>query len=336
MTPHPETFLVTGGTGFLGDQLVRQLLAAGHTVRVLARSQDEDLIALGATWHRGSILDKDLLEAAADGVDGIFHLAGRVEHTRAKGFEALREIHVRGTMAVLKAAKAASARVVYASTCGTVACSRSPEPFGEDASLKRDLAAGWPYYLTKIEAEQEALPWAEAQGVELITMRPSLLLGPGDKRLSSSRTILDFLDKKIPFIPGGGLNIVDVRDVADAFEAAMAQGGPGHTYLIGATNLTLAELFDHLARLSGVPAPRLKLPYALAHTGARLGSKLMGAFGKHDPGLDPVVVEMANHFWYLDDAAARRDLGWNPRPLEDTLRDSIAWVRAHKEALREV
>ena len=130
------------------------------------------------------------------------------------------------------------------------------------------------------------------------------------------------------------MNIVDVRDVAEVFMAAMERGKAGQTYLIGATNLTIEDFFAKLAKLSGVAAPRLKVPYALAHAGARAGSRLLGIFGKSDPGLDPAVVEMASHFWYLDDSAARSDLGWDPRPLEETLEESIKWVSAHRDTLR--
>mgnify|MGYP000698811857 CR=1 FL=1 len=329
-TPSPQTYLVTGGTGFLGQTLVRRLLSAGHNVRVLARSKDMGLINQGAQWHQGSILDRHLLSQATQDGDGVFHLAGRVDHTRRDGFEPFRRLHVEGTLAVLEAALLQNARVVYASTCGTVAVSRDPAFIAnEDTPYQRDTVAPWPYHSTKVEAEEAALDFANRKGLELITMRPSLLLGPGDTRLSSSRTLVDFVARKIPFVPEGGLNVVDVRDVAAAFDLGMTLGRPGATYLVGARNMTLAALFDQLQRLTGVPAPKLKIPYKAAHAATRSATWGLGLIGRYDPGLDPVLVELAHHHWYLDSSAARHDLGWTTRPTEETLKDALEWLAQH-------
>lgn len=321
MSQATRTILVTGGTGFLGETLVGKLLAAGHNVRVFSRSEPFWAEDHGASWVKGTVLDGVGLRRAAKGVDTVFHLAGRVLHSRRDGYADLRELHVTGTANAVQAAYEAGARVVAASTSGTVAVQERPDgPTGDDAPYATHLVRRWPYYLTKIEAEHALFDRAAALDVEVVAMRPSLLLGPGDRRLSSTRIVADFVEGKIPVVPSGGLNAVDVRDVADAFVAAMEHPSPRTSYLLGASNLRFSELFAALERLSGVKAPRLRLPYGLLRTGAALAT---AALHEASPA-DPVEIEMTRRFWYLDAAAARADLGFAPRPLDETLADTLA------------
>ena len=325
---------MTGGSGFLGAHLVGELLEGGHRVRVLARSPAPGLAARGAEVLKGSVTDADAVAAAMAGVDGVFHLAGVVEHSRrAPG--RLVEASGQGTAQVLQSASDAGVRrVVYASTSGTVAVSRDPDFMGTDASpYARECVQDWPYYANKIESEVAGRRQAKDLGLDLLVMRPSLLLGPGDSRLSSCRSVLDALDGKVPFVPSGGLNFVDVRDAAGAFAAAMSRGRPGASYILGGANLTFREYFMKIADLSGRAGPRLCIPswlgwfpWALAW----LASKVAALFGAWDPSLDPVVVEMSQHYWYADPEAARQDLGFAPRDPDATLQDTIKWLRNNR------
>ena len=324
---------MTGGTGFLGAHLVGELLGGGHEVRVLARSPSPGLAARGAEVLQGSVTDAQAVAAAVDGVDGVFHLAGVVEHSRREPGR-LAEVSGLGTAQVLESASRAGVpRVVYASTSGTVAVSRDPDFVGTDKSpFAEECVREWPYYASKVASEVEGRRQAEQLGIDLVIMRPSLLLGPGDARLSSCRSLLDAIRGKVPFVPPGGLNFVDVRDASAAFSAAMTRGRPGASYLLGGANLPFREYFRRIAELSGCPGPRLRvprwlgwLPWALAW----LASKFGALFGVWDPSLDPVVVEMSQHFWYLDPAAARQDLGFVPRDPDATLRDTIEWLQAN-------
>eukprot|EP00898_Chlorokybus_atmophyticus_P004473 jgi/Chlat1/5026/Chrsp32S08953 len=323
-------YVVTGGTGFLGEHVVRELVHKRHHVRVIARSgfhpnssdlHNNDLVTL----IPASVLSPPAdLAAHLANADGVFHLAGAVEHTRRAGeVEKMRQLHVTGTINVLEAANLAGVRrVVYASTSGVVAVSKDPAFVADDtASYAEKVVSAWPYYSTKLEAEKAALACAKRLGVELVVMRPTLLLGPGDWRLSSSRTVLDLLTGQVPLIPSGGLSLVDVRDAAVAFVEAMRSGRPDATYLLGAGNLTLADYFG-------------RVPDEMAFAMAAAATGIKGLFGRWDPSLDPVVVEMSQHFWYCNASLARRDLTFKPRPVDETVADTVSWLQTNMAAPR--
>lgn len=293
--------------------------------------------------------------------------SGVVEHSRRNDGPIV-NTNVDGTLRVLEVAAQRSIRVVYASTSGTVAVSSDPSFIARDDSPYAEaITANWPYYSSKIEAEKRALQIAREKGVELvrwqphtqrvhmyvhryrfypsfctmstyvtalynvqICMRPSLLLGPGDKRLSSTRSVHDMMKGKIPILPCGGLSFVDVRDAADAFAAAMHKGQPGRTYLLGGPNWTFERYFQRIEELSGCGAPKLKVPVPVARTFAAVASKALGLIGMWDQSLDPVVVEMSASFWYLDAVRAREELGFTPRDADVTLSDTISWIRQNQ------
>ncbi len=326
-----KTYLVTGGTGFLGQHLVRQLITQDKAqVRILARSRDRALERLGATFFRGSVLQPAQLQEAMRGIDGIFHLAGKVERDIQRA-HTLFTLHVTGTRNVLEAAvEHGVKRIVVASTSGTVAVTEDGRVIPNDESEHAtELVQGWPYYLSKVYAEKTALALAERKGLELILMRPTLLLGPGDSRLSSTKDVLQFLQGNIPFMPSGGLSFVDVRDTAEAFRTAMERGRPGASYLLGAANLTFEAFFERLEHISGVPRPKITVPNQAARFGSRLLGSAIKLTGK-TPDLDPVSVEMSQHFWYLDWSAAMRELDFQPRDPGQTLYDTVQWLRTNQ------
>ena len=257
--------LVTGGTGFLGSHLLR--LLAGHSdpesarrVRVLAHSTPPAWVrALGVEIAEGSVGSPDDMKRALDGVGEVYHLAGLVSHLPSDGHK-MYAVHVDGTRVVCEAAAVAGVRrIVMASTSGTVAVSRRADDVAdEDAPTPMDLVARWPYYASKLYQEETARR-ACGDKVELVTLNPSLLLGPGDDRLSSTRPILQFIARDIALMPAGGLNVVDARDVAALMPVAMSRGTAGARYLVGAVNWTFAELFGRLERLTKIPAPKVKI-----------------------------------------------------------------------------
>ncbi len=327
------TYLVTGGTGFLGQHLVRQLLRDDQAqVVVLARSRDRSLERLGARFVKGSVLEPEDLDAALQGVDGIYHLAGKVERNLERS-HTLHTLHVTGTRHVIEAAgRAGVRRVVVASTSGTVGVTRDGHTIPDDrAEHATEIVKGWPYYLSKVYAERAAIAAARRAKVELILMRPTLLLGPGDERLSSTRDVKLFIDGKIPIVPPGGISFVDVRDTAAAFRAAMERGRPGAAYLLGAANMTMEAFFERLENISGVRRPFARVPQGAALFGARLLDATLNALGRSSD-LDPISVEMSQHFWYIDWSAAIQDLGFQPRDPGETLYDTVQWLRAHGQA----
>jgi dihydroflavonol-4-reductase len=319
--------LVTGATGFLGSHLVASLLAAGDLVVALCREDEPELADQGVTVVRGDVLDRARVALAARGCEGVYHAAGKVSRKESDA-EELYRVHVEGTRSVLAASREAGVRrVVVASTSGTVAVSADPDHIGtENDETPEALIARWPYYRSKLYAERLALAANDA-GFEVVCVNPTLLLGPGDVRGSSTDDVRRFLERRIPAVPPGGLSFVDARDAAQGMLLAMEKGRPGARYLLGACNLTLRELFARLARLSGVRAPWLPMPRSpeLARMSAKLFDGSIMPF--LDIGVDPISMEMAHYFWYLDASLAEKELGWSPRDPSLTLGDTVEDLR---------
>jgi len=325
-------YLVTGATGFLGGHLVARLRDLGHDVVALVRSagdEEDALAAKGAIVLRGDVLDPASVRDAASGCGGAFHCAGKVSRD-PKDAEELYRVHVEGTKTVVDACKAAGVgRVVVASSSGVVAVSDDPDHIGcETDETPIGLVSRWPYYRSKLFAEQAALARSTA-GFDVVSVNPTLLLGPGDLRGSSTEDVRLFLEQKIPAVPQGGLSFVDARDAAEAMRLAMEKGQPGERYLVGACNLTIREFFRRLERVSGVRAPWVPMPRAPEVTRA-LGpaiERLTAKVGLTMP-VDPVSLEMAQYYWYLDATRAETVLGWTPRDPGATLADTVNDLRA--------
>lgn len=319
--------LVTGGTGFLGEHVVACLRERGHDVRVLARSRSPLLDDLDADLVRGDLLSGPALAEALAGCEAVMHLAGMVSRDPDDGRRMMR-VHVDGTRRVLEHMREAGVgRMVLASTSGTVAVSKYEEILDEEAGYATELVAGWPYYASKIYQEKLAFSLGAELGVEVVAVNPSLLLGPGDRRISSTTDVLRFLRRQIPAVPGGGMSFVDVRDAAAATVAALDQGRAGERYLLGGPNWTMAEFFGRLSRAAKVPPPRLRLPGTLARLGASVIEHVYRARGESEPPVDRISVEMAQHYWWLDASKARRELGFESRDPGLTLVDTVSYLR---------
>lgn len=320
--------LVTGGTGFLGSALVPLLRAGGHRVRLLQRSAAPEAEALGAEVVRASVSDAGAVGAALGGVGCVLHLAGQVSFDPADP-AAMYELHVQGTRKLLEACAAAGVRrFVLASSSGTIAVSREERLATEEDRYPIALVGAWPYYLSKIFQERTALRFFEDTGLPVVVLNPSLLLGPGDARLSSTDVVFKFMERRIPAMPTGGLSFVDVRDAAAAFAAAIEKGRPGERYLLGGANMTFRELFARLERLTGIAAPRVTLPTAVNVAGAKLLEKLHEWRGTETP-LDPRSAEMGERFWYCDSRKAERELGFTARDPQETLFETVRWLDEH-------
>jgi dihydroflavonol-4-reductase len=321
-------YLVTGSTGFLGTHLIDHLLQKGHEVVALCRQEAPEIASRGALVRLGDVLDGASVRAAAEGCVGVFHCAGKVSRRREDA-EALYRVHVEGTKTALDASREAGVkRAVIASTSGTVAVSRAPEVLDETAPAPTELIAGWPYYRSKLYAERAALDRSGA-GFEVVSVNPSLLLGPGDVHGSSTSDVVSFLERKVPLVPAGGIAFVDARDAAEAMWLAMEKGRAGQRYLVNASNMTLDAFFGRLSRISGVPAPKLRAPRSVLL--AKAGAELLKRASKHVPlqfELDAVSAEMAQHFWYVDASKARKELGWSHRDPMETLSETVEDLRA--------
>lgn len=317
--------LVTGGTGFLGRHVVRTLVARGHAVRVLVRSDGAALARDGATPVKGDVLDRATLGPAVEGAEAVIHLAGVVAHQGSA--TRLFDVHVTGTRNLLEACagRPGLQRFVHVSSSGTVAVSESPVVHKDDAPWATHAVRRWPYYLSKLYGEKVA---RERTDVPVVVVSPSLLLGPDDEGLSSSRVLVRFLRREVAAVPPGGLSFVDVRDAAEAVVAAVARGRVGERYLLGGANMTLEAFFVLLGKISGVPAPALRVGADLT---SRVSDVLGALEGIADDGSDEgPAYAMANHFWYVDSTRAQKELGFAPRPADATLRDAVAWLRGRE------
>jgi dihydroflavonol-4-reductase len=325
--PLPKT-LITGGTGFLGTHLLGQLVEAGvEGLRVMAGSVPQRLRELGVEAIEGSITNPEDVRRAVEGVTEVYHLAGRVSREAGDAREMMK-IHVDGTRLLCEAARAAGVKtIVMASSSGTIAVTETGEEMPDESwPPPLDIISRWPYYASKYYQEQVALENFSGRGQRLVILNPSLLLGPGDERLSSTKVILDFLARKLTAVPRGGLSFVDVRDAAAAFRRAMQDGKHGERYLLGSVNWTFEKFFGRLERITKTAGPRLSLPKSLTVAGSKFVDALFRQWNMASP-VEAEAIEMAEHFWYLDAGKARDELGFAPRDPAQTLNETVVYVR---------
>lgn len=322
-----KKILITGGTGFLGTHIVRQLLDAGQrNLRVMASSVPDWMTDSGIEPAIGSVTDREDVAAAVKNVSAIFHLAGKVSRDNEDA-SAMNKIHVEGTRLLCEAAKEAGVQtLLLASSSGTIAVSEDEQIFEETFPQPVEVFSRWAYYASKYYQERTASENFDGDGRKLVILNPSLLLGPDDERLSSTKPVLDFLGRKIPYTPSGGLNFVDARDAASAFISGLEKGSHQEKYLLGAANMTLADFFGRLERLSGVSAPMLKVPRKLAMAGSSMIESVFKNWGKASP-VAAKEVEQAEYFWYFDTSKAEGELGFSPRDPQETLQDTISYLR---------
>jgi dihydroflavonol-4-reductase len=319
--------LITGGTGFLGSHLVRQFVDAGEkNLRVMASSVPEWMTDGGVEACVGSVTDVDDVANAVKGVSLIYHLAGKVSRDNSDA-SLMNEIHVQGTRILCEAASEAKVKTfVLASSSGTIAISEHNEVVDETYPPPMELISRFAYYASKFYQERAALRDFDGKGKKLVILNPSLLLGDGDERLSSTKPVLDFLARKIPFTPSGGLNFVDVRDAAAAFINAPAKGKHQEKYLVGAENMTFERFFGRLERLSGISAPSIKVPKSISVPGANIIDSLYRNWNRTPP-FELKEVEQAELFWYFDSSKAKETLGLETRDTQETLYDTIKFLR---------
>ena len=327
ITKTEKRILITGGTGFLGTHIVRNFLAYGETnLKVMASRVPEWMKDAGIKAVEGSVTDRETVAKACKNVSAIFHLAGKVSRDNDDA-ASMNKIHLEGTRMLCEAATEAGVQtLVLASSSGTIAVSEDEQIVDETFPQPIEILTRWAYYASKYYQERAAIENFKADGQKLVIMNPSLLLGPDDERLSSTKPVLDFLGRKIPYCPSGGLNFVDARDAAAAFISALEKGQHQEKYLLGAANMTFEQFFGRLERLSGVSAPMLKVPKKLAMAGSSVISSIYKNWGKASPVM-PNEVEQAEYFWYFDSTKAEEELGFAPRDPQETLQDTINYLR---------
>jgi dihydroflavonol-4-reductase len=314
--------LVTGATGFLGSTLIPMLRLAGHEVRALVRSGAQ---VADAESVKGDVRDVESLRRALDGVEGVYHLAGLVSRDPADARK-MYELHVDGTRnLLLEAQRAGVSRVVLASSSGTIGVSRTRRVATEEDDYPIEAVGRWPYYLSKIYEEKIAIELSR-RGLPVVVLNPSLLLGPGDARMSSTQDVFRFLMGRIPVMPRGGISFVDVRDAAAAFVAALTRGNPGERHLLGAANWEFDEFFARLGRIAHRPPPLLRMPSPVKIAAAHWLERWARERGR-EPDLPASDVEMGECWFFIDSSKSERLLGFSPRDPLETLSETVRYVR---------
>jgi dihydroflavonol-4-reductase len=332
--------LVTGGTGFVGANLVRELLADGHTVRVLARRGGDRRALEGAPVQivEGDLLDAASLRTAVAGARHVYHVAADYR-LWAPDLRVLYRANVDGTRHLLAAAAEAGAeRIVYTSTVGAVGIPKDGTPGDETTAVSLADMVG-AYKASKFLAERVADEFA-ARGAPVVIVNPSAPIGPWDvKPTPTGQMIVDFLDGKMIGSVDTGLNIVHVRDVARGHILAAQKGRVGERYILGHRNLSLLEIFRMLSALTGVPAPRFRVPYAVAWLAAA-GMEGLSRLTGRPPQVPLTAVRMARKRMYFSAEKAIRELGLPQTSAETALADAVGWftergyLRARRRAGR--
>ena len=323
------TTLVTGAAGFVGSHVTRQLVSAGQSVRVLVR-RGSNLAALGGLHvecFEGDLRDTSSLESAMLGVRRVYHVAADYRLWTPRP-EEIYETNVEGTRRLLAAAKNAGVeRIVYTSTVATIAVPRHGALPNEDTRATVDEMIGH-YKRSKFLAEQVAVE-AAADGIPVVIVNPTAPVGPWDwKPTPTGRIILDFLKGKMPAYVDTGLNVAAVEDIAAGHLLAAEKGRIGERYILGARNMTLKQILDALSAITGRPAPRVRLPHAVA-LAAGYADQLFSRLAGREPQIPVEGVKMSRHRMFVESDKAARELGYQPTSVEAALERAVRWYELH-------
>jgi dihydroflavonol-4-reductase len=340
------TTLVTGAAGFLGSHVVRQLVGRGESVRVLLRpsSSNKAIADLPLEYVTGDLRDVASLQRAMAGIRHVYHVAADYR-LWAKKPQDIYDSNVGGTKNLLAAARQAGVELlIYTSTVATIAVDRhaigntnpdkaSPpaNAFGdlpnESTEAKIEEMIGH-YKRSKWQAEAEVLTEAK-KGLPAIVAMPTTPVGPWDwKPTPTGKIIVDFLNGKMPGYVETGLNFVSVEDCAAGHLLVAERGKIGERYLLGAENLTLKKLLDTLAEITGLPAPRLKIPHGLAMTAAYAETAFSRLLGR-EPQIPVEGVKIARHMMFVDASRAQRELGFRAAPVAEALERAVRWYESN-------
>lgn len=320
------TTLVTGASGFLGSHVARQLVSHGETVRVLMRpsSTNRAISDLSLEYVTGDLRDPASLDRAVAGVQYIFHVAADYRLWARKSRE-IYDSNVSGTKNLLAAAKRAGSgleKFVYTSTVATIAVDRSELP-NERTQARLDEMVGH-YKRSKWVAEQEVLNAAK-EALPVVIAMPTTPVGPGDwKPTPTGKIILDFLNGRMPGYVETGLNFVGAEECAAGHLLVAEKGTVGERYLLGAENLTLKQLLDALAKITGLRAPSLKIPHGMALGVAYMNTAFSRLLGR-EPQIPVEGVKIARHNMFVDASRAQRELGFQPGSVAAALERAVRW-----------
>ena len=317
--------LVTGATGLVGSAVAKELIARGHAVRALVRATSKlsNLEGIGVELARGDVLDAASVRAALAGCEGVVHAAGipRIGGPPAQ----LHAVNVEGARIVLGAAlEAGVSRAVLTSSTAVLGGTRTPSVADERTPGNAEALA-IPYFTSKVQGERSGLALVE-RGLPLVVVRPSFVLGPGDVLGSSAAIVVGLARHRVPAFVDGGASFCDVRDVAKGHVEALLRGRPGEVYLLGGHNLEMREMIPRTCALAGVKPPP-QMPSSVAFAAAAVQeavAKLTG--GRSATTRD--LVRAASLHTFVSSAKAVRELGYQIRPFDDMVKDTLRFALA--------
>jgi dihydroflavonol-4-reductase len=321
---------VTGATGFLGSHVARVLAEQGAQLRLLVRPTSDlrNIADLNAERVEGDLRDPASIEKALAGCDALFHVAADYR-LWVQDPEQMYRSNVEGTRALLEAARRQGVRrVVYTSSVATMGFSSNGALADENSPVSLADMIGH-YKRSKFMAEQVAFEAARS-GVDVVVVNPTTPIGERDlKPTPTGRIVVDFLKRKFPAYVDTGLNLVDATECARGHIRALEKGRTGERYILGGENLTLKQILDRLGAITGLPSPRVKLPYVFALAAGVVDETVTGRILGREPRATIDAVRMGRKKMFITSAKAERELGWRSVPVDDALRRSVEWFRAN-------
>jgi dihydroflavonol-4-reductase len=325
---------VTGATGFVGSHVGRVLAEQGADLRLLVRSGSDlrNVQALKADRVVGDLRDPESIERAMSGCDVVFHVAADYR-LWVREPEQMYRANVEGTRAVLNAARKNHVRrVVYTSSVATMGFTSNGRPADEDSTVSLGNMIGH-YKRSKFMAEEVALE-AGRSGMDVVVVNPSTPVGEQDiKPTPTGRIVVDFLKKKFPAYVDTGLNLVDVTECARGHVAALEKGRSGERYILGGENLTLKQILDKLGAITGLPSPRVRVPYFVALATGVVDEVVTGRILGREPRATIDAVRMGRKKMFVSSAKAERELGWKSVAVDDALRRAVEWFQLNGYAV---
>ncbi len=321
---------LTGATGFVGSHVAHALAAQGADLRLLVRASSDtrNVRDLKADHVAGDLRNPASFEKALAGCDVLFHIAADYR-LWVRDPQQMYRSNVEGTRAVLEAARRHRVRrVVYTSSVATMGFSSNGHAADETSPVSLANMIG-PYKRSKFMAEEVALAAARS-GMDVVVVNPTTPVGEQDvKPTPTGRIVVDFLKKKFPAYVDTGLNLVDVTECARGHIAALEKGRSGERYILGGENLTLKQILDKLAAITGLPSPRVRLPYAVALATGVVDEMFTGHILGREPRATIDAVRMGRKKMFVTSAKAERELGWKTVPVDDALRRATEWFRSN-------
>lgn len=324
---------LTGATGFVGSHVARAYAAQGANLRLLTRNSSNlaSLEGIAAETVTGDLRNAAALRSALEGCDALVHVAADYR-LWVPDPDDMYKANVEGTRELLKLAREVGVqRVVYTSSVATMGFTKTDTVVNEDTPVTEADMIGH-YKRSKWLAEQEAIAAARL-GQHVMILNPTTPIGPLDRKPTpTGRIVVDFLNKNFPAYVDTGLNLVDVEEIARMHVEALDRGTPGERYILGGENLTLKQILDRMAVISGLPSPKHKVPHAVAMAFAFFDENITGTLRGKEPRATVEAVRMGKKMMWASSAKAEKDLGFQVKPIDHALKAAMEWFVANNYA----